>query len=123
MSKKRVDSLESLSMILESDNIECWEVSNEDQDEWTINLSWLFIGNKFMVRIPTHKEETRARLEQQFKAESNNKHMDLNFWAINYSAEVYQNGNKEVLLNVALVYPPYHPGHIPPKGGQGGEHE
>lgn len=90
MDKKRFDSLESWSMILESDNVESWEVSKEDQEEWTADLSQLFIGNKFasgahsriyrgiykqravavkMVRIPTHKEETRAKLEQQFKSE------------------------------------------------------
>ncbi|XP_015078609.1 serine/threonine-protein kinase HT1-like [Solanum pennellii] len=77
-------------MILEHDKIESLEVFKEDQDEWTVDLSWLFIGNKFassshsriykgiykerevlliMVRIPTHKEETGAKLEQQFKAE------------------------------------------------------
>ena len=90
MDKKRFDSLESWSMILESDNVESWEVCKEDQEEWTADLSQLFIGNKFasgahsriyrgiykqravavkMVRIPTHKEETRAKLEQQFKSE------------------------------------------------------
>ncbi|PHU16841.1 Serine/threonine-protein kinase HT1 [Capsicum chinense] len=91
MEKKRFDSLESWSMILESDNVETWETSKEDQkEEWTADLSQLFIGNKFasgahsriyrgiykqravavkMVRIPTHKEETRAKLEQQFKSE------------------------------------------------------
>lgn len=90
MDKKRFDSLDSWSMILESDNVESWEVCKEDQEEWTADLSQLFIGNKFasgahsriyrgiykqravavkMVRIPTHKEETRAKLEQQFKSE------------------------------------------------------
>ncbi|GAB4826520.1 Serine/threonine-protein kinase ht1 [Ancistrocladus abbreviatus] len=90
MEKKRFDSLESWSMILESDNVETWEASKEDQEEWAADLSRLFIGNKFasgahsriyrgiykqravavkMVRIPTHKEDTRARLEQQFKSE------------------------------------------------------
>lgn len=71
--------------------------------------------------------------------------MDLNFRAINYSAEVYLNGHKEVLpkgmfrrhstditnilhpdgqnLLAVLVYPPDHPGRIPPQGGQGGDHE
>ncbi|MCD7453711.1 Serine/threonine-protein kinase ht1 [Datura stramonium] len=88
--KKRFDSLESWSMILESDNVESWEVSKVNWEEWTADLSQLFIGNKFaygahsriyrgiykqravavkMVRIPTHKEETRAKLEQQFKSE------------------------------------------------------
>ncbi|KZV16058.1 hypothetical protein F511_26187 [Dorcoceras hygrometricum] len=90
MERKRFDSLESWSMILDSENVENWETSKEDQEEWTADLSQLFIGNKFasgahsriyrgiykqkavavkMVRIPTHKEETRALLEQQFKSE------------------------------------------------------
>lgn len=90
MERKRFDSLESWSMILESENVETWEASKEDQEEWTADLSQLFIGNKFasgahsriyrgiykqravavkMVRIPTHREETRAKLEQQFKSE------------------------------------------------------
>ncbi|XP_075080738.1 serine/threonine/tyrosine-protein kinase HT1-like isoform X2 [Nicotiana tabacum] len=47
MDRKRFDSLESWSMILESDNVETWEVSKEDQEEWTADLSQLFIGNKF----------------------------------------------------------------------------
>ncbi|KAG5541419.1 hypothetical protein RHGRI_021295 [Rhododendron griersonianum] len=76
---------------------------------------------------------------------SGNQHVDLNFRAINYSAEVYLNGHKEVLpkgmfrrhsldvtdivhpdgenLLAVLVYPPDHPGRIPPEGGQGGDHE
>ncbi|KAK4386735.1 Serine/threonine/tyrosine-protein kinase HT1 [Sesamum angolense] len=90
MERKRFDSLESWSMILESENVETWEASNEEREEWTADLSQLFIGNKFasgahsriyrgiykqravavkMVRIPTHKEETRYLLEQQFKSE------------------------------------------------------
>lgn len=90
MERKRFDSLESWSMILDSENVETWEVAKEDQEEWTADLSQLFIGNKFasgahsriyrgiykqravavkMVRIPTHKEETRVMLEQQFKSE------------------------------------------------------
>ncbi|TYH67640.1 hypothetical protein ES332_D06G202700v1 [Gossypium tomentosum] len=90
MEKKRFDSLESWSMILDSENVETWEVSKEDQEEWTADLSQLFIGNKFasgahsriyrgiykqravavkMVRIPNQKEETRSTLEQQFKSE------------------------------------------------------
>ncbi|CAI0626036.1 unnamed protein product [Linum tenue] len=78
-------------MILESENVETWEASpKEDQEEWTADLSQLFIGNKFasgahsriyrgiykqravavkMVRIPNQKEETRSLLEQQFKSE------------------------------------------------------
>lgn len=76
---------------------------------------------------------------------SSNQHVDLNFRAINYSAEVYLNGHKEALpkgmfrrhsldvtniLNpdgqnmlAVLVHPPDHPGVIPPEGGQGGDHE
>ncbi|XP_021895170.1 serine/threonine-protein kinase HT1-like [Carica papaya] len=90
MERRRFDSLESWSMILESENVGTWETSKEDQEEWTADLSQLFIGNKFasgahsriyrgiykqravavkMVRIPNQKEETRAKLEQQFKSE------------------------------------------------------
>lgn len=47
LEKKRFDSLESWSMILDSENVETWEVSKEDQEEWTADLSQLFIGNKF----------------------------------------------------------------------------
>lgn len=82
--------MDSWSMILESENVETWEVSKEDQEEWTADLSQLFIGNKFasgahsriyrgiykqravavkMVRIPTQREDTRTLLEQQFKSE------------------------------------------------------
>lgn len=90
LERKRFDSLESWSMILDSENVETWEPSKEDQEEWTADLSQLFIGNKFasgahsriyrgiykqravavkMVRIPNQKEETRTLLEQQFKSE------------------------------------------------------
>ncbi|CAA2956775.1 serine threonine- kinase HT1 [Olea europaea subsp. europaea] len=89
MERKRFDSLESWSMILDSENFETWEES-EDHEEWAADLSQLFVGNKFasgahsriyrgiykqravavkMVRIPTHKEETKALLERQFKSE------------------------------------------------------
>ncbi|KAK4406610.1 Mannosylglycoprotein endo-beta-mannosidase [Sesamum angolense] len=76
---------------------------------------------------------------------STDQHVDLNFRAINYSAEVYLNGHRKVLpkgmfrrhsiditdilnsdgqnLLAVLVYPPDHPGKIPPEGGQGGDHE
>ncbi|KAF6173216.1 hypothetical protein GIB67_026911 [Kingdonia uniflora] len=90
LEKKRFDSLESWSMILDSENIDSWESSNEDKEEWTADLSQLFIGNKFasgahsriyrgiykqravavkMVRIPNQNEETRELLEKQFKSE------------------------------------------------------
>ncbi|MBA0575566.1 hypothetical protein Golob_027695, partial [Gossypium lobatum] len=77
--------------------------------------------------------------------QSGAQHLDLNFRAINYSAEVYLNGHKRVLpkgmfrrhslevtdilnpdgsnLLAVLVHPPDHPGSIPPAGGQGGDHE
>ncbi|XP_047317133.1 serine/threonine/tyrosine-protein kinase HT1 isoform X2 [Impatiens glandulifera] len=90
MERRRFDSLESWSMILDSENIDTWEINKEDKEEWTADLSQLFIGNKFasgahsriyrgiykqravavkMVRIPTHRQETRALLEDQFKSE------------------------------------------------------
>ncbi|GJN14315.1 hypothetical protein PR202_gb01124 [Eleusine coracana subsp. coracana] len=78
-------------------------------------------------------------------APSGNQHVTLNFRGINYSAEMYLNGHKEVLpkgmfrrhtinitdvlhpdgnnLLAVLVHPPDHPGRIPPEGGQGGDHE
>ncbi|KAL0797531.1 hypothetical protein Bca101_052705 [Brassica carinata] len=74
-----------------------------------------------------------------------NQYVHLNFRAINYSAEVYVNGRKTVLpkgmfrrhtldvtdilhpdndnLLAVIVHPPDHPGTIPSKGGQGGDHE
>lgn len=88
--RKRFDSLESWSMILDSENLEGWDTNNEEKEEWTADLSQLFIGNKFasgahsriyrgiykqravavkMVRIPTHQEEARAKLEHQFTSE------------------------------------------------------
>ncbi|CAM8934145.1 hypothetical protein QQ045_014176 [Rhodiola kirilowii] len=90
MERKRFDSVESWSMILDTDNLDSWEASEEDKHEWTADLSQLFIGNKFasgahsriyrgiykqravavkMVRIPNQNEETRILLEQQFKSE------------------------------------------------------
>ncbi|KAL0357324.1 UNVERIFIED_CONTAM: Mannosylglycoprotein endo-beta-mannosidase [Sesamum calycinum] len=78
-------------------------------------------------------------LEKVITVVSTNQYVDLNFRAINYSAEVYLNGRKEVLpkgmfrrhsidvtdiikpdgenLLAVLVYPPDHPGRIPPEGG------
>lgn len=77
--------------------------------------------------------------------QSESQHLDLNFRAINYSADVYINGHKKVLpkgmfrrhsldvsevlhpdgtnLLAVLVHPPDHPGRIPIEGGQGGDHE
>ncbi|XAR49117.1 Mannosylglycoprotein endo-beta-mannosidase [Bertholletia excelsa] len=76
---------------------------------------------------------------------SAHQHVDLNFQAINYSAEMYLNGHKRVLpkgmfrrhsvdvtdilhpdgenLLAVLVHPSDHPGRIPAEGGQGGDHE
>ncbi|XP_023747621.1 mannosylglycoprotein endo-beta-mannosidase [Lactuca sativa] len=76
---------------------------------------------------------------------SSDQHVDLNFGGINYSAEVYLNGHQIILpkgmfrrhsvdvtdillpegqnMLAVLVYPPDHPGKIPPQGGQGGDHE
>ncbi|KAG6588476.1 Mannosylglycoprotein endo-beta-mannosidase, partial [Cucurbita argyrosperma subsp. sororia] len=76
---------------------------------------------------------------------SESQHLDLNFRAINYTAEVYINGHQKVLpkgmfrrhsldvsdvmrpdgtnLLAVLVHPPDHPGRIPAQGGQGGDHE
>ncbi|XP_072979719.1 mannosylglycoprotein endo-beta-mannosidase isoform X1 [Typha angustifolia] len=76
---------------------------------------------------------------------SGKQHVNLNFRAINYSADVYLNGHKEILpkgmfrrhslditdilhpdgnnLLAVLVHPPDHPGSIPAEGGQGGDHE
>lgn len=90
MERKRFDSMESWSMILDSENLDTWEDPKEEREEWSADLSQLFIGNKFasgahsriyrgiykqravavkMVRIPTHNEERRVLLEQQFKSE------------------------------------------------------
>ncbi|KAF7840568.1 serine/threonine-protein kinase HT1 [Senna tora] len=91
MERRRFDSLESWSMILDSENVETWEASKEDQqEEWNADLSQLFIGNKFasgaysriyrgiykqravavkMVRVPIQDEDKRDVLEQQFKSE------------------------------------------------------
>ncbi|CAA3020584.1 serine threonine- kinase HT1-like [Olea europaea subsp. europaea] len=59
--RKRFDNLESWSMILVSENVETWEAS-EDQEEWTADLSQLFIGNKFaLVHIVEFTEEFISR--------------------------------------------------------------
>ncbi|XP_078442484.1 glycoside hydrolase family 2 protein [Wolffia australiana] len=76
---------------------------------------------------------------------SSHQHLELNFRAINYSADLYLNGHRKVLpkgmfrrhsidvsdilrpdgsnLLAVLVHPPDNPGRIPPEGGQGGDHE
>ncbi|KAH0909362.1 hypothetical protein HID58_032683, partial [Brassica napus] len=81
MEKKRFDSMESWSMILESENVETWEASKGEREEWTADLSQLFIGNKFAsgahsrIYRGIYKQRavavkmTRAKLEQQFKSE------------------------------------------------------
>ncbi|CAD5189976.1 unnamed protein product [Musa acuminata subsp. malaccensis] len=91
MEKKRWDSLESWSMLLEPGNAESSEANaGGEREEWMADLSQLFIGNKFasgsnsriyrgiykqravavkMVRIPEQDEEKRATLEQQFNSE------------------------------------------------------
>ncbi|URE24620.1 STYKc [Musa troglodytarum] len=91
MEKKRWDSLESWSMLLEPGNAESSEATaGGEREEWMADLSQLFIGNKFasgsnsriyrgiykqravavkMVRIPEQDEEKRATLEQQFNSE------------------------------------------------------
>ncbi|XP_010943229.1 serine/threonine/tyrosine-protein kinase HT1 [Elaeis guineensis] len=89
MEKKRWDSLESWSMLLEP-GTENSEGSGGEREEWMADLSQLFIGNKFasgshsriyrgiykqravavkMVRIPEQDEERRAMLEKQFNSE------------------------------------------------------
>lgn len=91
MEKKRWDSLESWSMLLEPGNAESLDDGQDgEREEWMADLSQLFIGNKFasgshsriyrgiykqravaikMVRIPDQDEEKRAKLEEQFKSE------------------------------------------------------
>lgn len=78
-------------MLLDPANPEGFESSTGgEREEWMADLSQLFIGNKFasgahsriyrgiykqravavkMVRIPDQDEETRERLEKQFKSE------------------------------------------------------
>lgn len=92
MEKKRWDSMESWSMLL--DTVLCEGSSRPDssgrREEWMADLSQLFIGNKFasgansriyrgiykqravavkMVRIPERDEARRAELEEQFNSE------------------------------------------------------
>ena len=77
--RKRVDSMESWSLIFDS-----------EKEEWAADLSQLFIGSKFasgahsriyrgiykqravavkMVKIPSQDEEKKALLEEQFNFE------------------------------------------------------
>ncbi|XP_014517924.1 serine/threonine-protein kinase HT1 [Vigna radiata var. radiata] len=89
MERKRFNSTESWSMIL--DSMDTWEASKEDeQEEWTADLSQLFIGNRFasgahsriyrgvykqravavkMVKMPFQDEEKKELLEEQFNSE------------------------------------------------------
>ncbi|RWR96025.1 serine/threonine-protein kinase HT1 [Cinnamomum micranthum f. kanehirae] len=90
--KMRWNSMESWSMLLESDNLDnlAGKDAGAESEEWAADLSQLFIGNKFasgahsriyrgiykqravavkVVRIPDRDEETRARLEKQFSSE------------------------------------------------------
>ncbi|CAL9196327.1 unnamed protein product [Musa hybrid cultivar] len=91
MERKRWDSLESWSMLLDPGNAENSEANaGGEREEWMADLSHLFIGNKFasgsnsriyrgiykqravavkMVRIPEQDEEKRATLEKQFNSE------------------------------------------------------
>ncbi|KAJ6839655.1 serine/threonine-protein kinase HT1 [Iris pallida] len=92
MEKRRWDSLESWSMLLDPANVESFEEESPggEREEWMADLSQLFLGNKFasgahsriyrgiykqravavkMVKIPEQNEETRERLEKQFKSE------------------------------------------------------
>ncbi|XP_065014077.1 serine/threonine/tyrosine-protein kinase HT1-like isoform X1 [Musa acuminata AAA Group] len=91
MERKRWDSLESWSMLLDPGNAENSEANaGGEREEWMADLSQLFIGNKFasgsnsriyrgiykqravavkMVRIPEQDEEKRATLEKQFNSE------------------------------------------------------
>ncbi|KAG0491356.1 hypothetical protein HPP92_004754 [Vanilla planifolia] len=92
MERRRWDSLESWSMLLDAGNAENSEAKPDggEKEEWMADLSQLFIGNKFasgshsriyrgiykqravavkMVRIPEQDEKTRERLEKQFRSE------------------------------------------------------
>ncbi|XP_066375535.1 serine/threonine/tyrosine-protein kinase HT1-like isoform X1 [Miscanthus floridulus] len=91
MEKKRWDSMESWSMLLDTVMGPGGEDSRSGRrEEWMADLSQLFIGNKFasgansriyrgiykqravavkMVRIPERDEARRAELEEQFNSE------------------------------------------------------
>lgn len=98
------------------------------------------MDQKITPRVLMH-----TRICYMLFSQMSSQHVDLNFRAINYSAEVYINGHRRVLpkgmfrrhtldvtnvlhadgqnLLAVIVYPPDHPGKIPPEGGQGGDHE
>jgi hypothetical protein len=92
MEKKRWDSMESWSMLLDTAMGSAGEGSRDSgrREGWMADLSYLFIGNKFasgansriyrgiykqravaikMVRIPERDEAQRAVLEDQFNSE------------------------------------------------------
>ncbi|KAG9455116.1 hypothetical protein H6P81_008020 [Aristolochia fimbriata] len=91
LDRMRCNSMESWSMLLDSENLENWKQDEgSGSEEWLADLSQLFIGNKFasgshsriyrgiykqravavkMVRIPDREEETRSLLEKQFVSE------------------------------------------------------
>jgi hypothetical protein len=92
MEKKRWDSMESWSMLLDTVMVPGGEGSRDSgrREEWMADLSQLFIGNKFasgansriyrgiykqravavkMVRIPERDEDRRSLLEDQFNSE------------------------------------------------------
>ncbi|KAL0915633.1 hypothetical protein M5K25_016066 [Dendrobium thyrsiflorum] len=91
MERKRWDSLESWSMLLDAGNAESSEANDGgEREEWMADLSQLFIGNKFasgshsriyrgiykqravavkMVKILDQDAEKRESLEKQFKSE------------------------------------------------------
>lgn len=91
MEKRRWDSSESWSVLLDSGNFEGFDANVAgEQEEWMADLSQLFIGNKFasgahsriyrgiykqravavkVVRLPDQDPHTRERLEEQFNSE------------------------------------------------------
>ncbi|KAK8919288.1 Serine/threonine-protein kinase HT1 [Platanthera zijinensis] len=91
MERKRWNSLESWSMLLDTGIAESSESNaGDEREEWMADLSQLFLGNKFasgshsriyrgiykqravavkMVKIPEKDQETRERLQKQFKSE------------------------------------------------------
>uniref|UniRef100_A0ACD5Z959 Uncharacterized protein n=1 Tax=Avena sativa TaxID=4498 RepID=A0ACD5Z959_AVESA len=94
MENKRWDSLDSWSMLLDPGggvaDQQASSLSADQREEWMVDLSQLFIGNKFasgsnsriyrgiyrqravavkMVRLPERDEERRRALEEQFNSE------------------------------------------------------